>query len=1125
MRRSILKVLVAGLVTALVGVSIPAGIAHATVDDIWFVSQNQGLTAAPGNSNDCDNPDVVVNTAVSSSDLTAFFAGLTTFATVVFCAGTYLISETIEITHDINIFGVGPMSAGEFNKNVILDGKGANQIMRIVGNASAAIFNFVMRNGSATNSGSVVDCATGHSCGGALAIDTSGMVVVANMEFRDNAASGMGGAIGINGGTALVGGDVETCLSDPTVCRDAQVTISNSTFVGNSAYDGGAIGTAYLNVGDIQDHVMFENSTFYDNAASNEGDAVGIAFSYVSMRNNTVVEPTWPSHSIISGDIDLTDNIIAVQGGTNNGAVSCKNVNDLGGNIALDSSCDFSAEWPGWDTRSLATSYIFEAYADLHLTDLGYFGDGTTEMIAITQYSPAQSFGHAYADCPVEDQRSANRSFNTDDSYCDAGAFERETHLFGQLVDGDGYGFNGDGTSASPEEVPIGGELNINDLSGGLGLLRGRMYDEAVDKWSDITFPYTDWSVGNRHLIAMHNWFGFYEPYEYDLKYVYPYSWEWNDCTLGQTFCIESATISHDGSEVDLRHTNYYGVWGKAQFLDGGNAVTSFNWWLDGDIPEELLNDTVTLVLHTGELAPRMTTSYSNNLQITVDDSGGYNKLTITGKPTEINWLAGADIGYSACASSGSCGDDTTRSSMNDIVFSGNSQDLHTWGTDADKFAGFYSAQNAQFGPSVSVLALQFAVYPDPYWELTLGNPHLDAVGDLNTGKLNAWMPGAYFESLETTAAAAAAVGFTVISNETIGSESVTRVIPADVQVVDGGLMLTIDSIGYSTNKIRVYNVPDSGIGVTELNYGGNQTHNGHSAEFSFLMDRDVTGLTDSDLEINPASTATGCSVSAEMSGTTEVLAHVTGCTSDGTVGVRLKANSLTWGSDTGPSNESSSPFVTLDNRGPLSYGLQTSAKSPNKASTIAYTITFDETIMGLTGADFVNLGTATGCQFSPNASTGTSFTISVTHCSKSGTLQLKFLGTGVTDVAENIGSVATSTKKITLDRVKPSLKATVFTPLTTTSRTLLFTISATNRPEQLNCASITAADFVITAGRFVRSTISGTSCLIAVSSTVASGIVGQTTVAKARSLKIADKAGNLSSAIAALPLAWRLVA
>ena len=667
------------------------------------------------------------------------------------------------------------MSAGDFNKNVILDGKDSNQIMRIVGDADANIFNFVMRNGSASNSGSIVDCATEHSCGGAIAIDTSGSVVIANMEFRDNAASGLGGAIGINGGSALVSGNVETCLSDPTVCRDAQVTVSQSTFIGNSAYDGGAIGSVYLNIGDIQDHVMIENNTFFDNAATNDGDAVGVSFSYISMRNNTVVEPIWPSHSIIFGGVDLSNNIIAVQGGTKNGAVSCSNVTDLGGNIALDGTCGFNEEWPGWETSSLATSYVFGSYADLHMTELGYFGDGTTEMFAITQYSPAQSFGLLYSDCATNDQRSALRSFNGVDAYCDAGAFERETHLSDQLVAGNGGGFNGAGTSVSPAEIPIGGELNINGLSGGLGALRGEMYDESLGTWSHITFPYTDWSVGNRHLVAMHNWFGLYEPYEYDLKYVYPYTWEWNDCTVPQTFCVESAVISHDGSDVDLRHTNYYGVSVQAQFLDGGNAVTSFNWWIDGDIPADLLNDSVTIVIHTGDLTPRMTTSYSKNLLITVDDSAGYNKLTITGKPTEINWLAGADIGYSTCASSGSCGDDTTRSSTNDIIFSGNSQDLHTWGSDADKFAGFYSAQDAQFGPSVSVLALQFAVYPDPYWELTLGNPHLNATGDLNTGKLNAWMPGAYFESLGTTAASAAAIGFTVISNETIGSETATR--------------------------------------------------------------------------------------------------------------------------------------------------------------------------------------------------------------------------------------------------------------------------------------------------------------------------------------------------------------
>ena len=94
MQRIFRRLVSAAVVTALVGVVMPVGIAHAATDNNWFVSQNQSLTAAPGDSNDCDNPDVVVNTSVSSSALTTFFSGLTTGAVVVFCTGPYLISPT-----------------------------------------------------------------------------------------------------------------------------------------------------------------------------------------------------------------------------------------------------------------------------------------------------------------------------------------------------------------------------------------------------------------------------------------------------------------------------------------------------------------------------------------------------------------------------------------------------------------------------------------------------------------------------------------------------------------------------------------------------------------------------------------------------------------------------------------------------------------------------------------------------------------------------------------------------------------------------------------------------------------------------------------------------------------------
>lgn len=65
-------------------------------------------------------------------------------------------------------------------------------------------------------------------------------------------------------------------------------------------------------------------------------------------------------------------------------------------------------------------------------------------------------------------------------------------------------------------------------------------------------------------------------------------------------------------------------------------------------------------------------------------------------------------------------------------------------------------------------------------------------------------------------------------------------------------------------------------------------------------------------------------------------------------------------------------------------------------AGPFTYTLAFSTSITGLEAGDFTNGGTATGCVFSPSASSGTSFTITITSCS-SGTLIARITAGSVT--------------------------------------------------------------------------------------------------------------------------------
>jgi hypothetical protein len=69
---------------------------------------------------------------------------------------------------------------------------------------------------------------------------------------------------------------------------------------------------------------------------------------------------------------------------------------------------------------------------------------------------------------------------------------------------------------------------------------------------------------------------------------------------------------------------------------------------------------------------------------------------------------------------------------------------------------------------------------------------------------------------------------------------------------------------------------------------------------------------------------------------------------------------------------------------GPTVSSFSTNAATPtNTTNSLLYSLTFSETVTGIAAGDFTNVGNATGCTFSPSASSGISVTIAVASCSE----------------------------------------------------------------------------------------------------------------------------------------------
>lgn len=137
----------------------------------------------------------------------------------------------------------------------------------------------------------------------------------------------------------------------------------------------------------------------------------------------------------------------------------------------------------------------------------------------------------------------------------------------------------------------------------------------------------------------------------------------------------------------------------------------------------------------------------------------------------------------------------------------------------------------------------------------------------------------------------------------------------------------------------------------------------------------------------------------------------------------------------------------------PTVTGFTSSQSSPtNTSSSISFALSFSQNVNTVAASDFSNAGTATGCTFTPNASSGSSFTLSITDCSE-GTLipqvgANQVFGTVTNSNGPTETSVATTT--IRIDRTSPAIASisppisTIYGPNTQLNFTVNFSESVT---------------------------------------------------------------------------------
>ena len=251
---------------------------------------------------------------------------------------------------------------------------------------------------------------------------------------------------------------------------------------------------------------------------------------------------------------------------------------------------------------------------------------------------------------------------------------------------------------------------------------------------------------------------------------------------------------------------------------------------------------------------------------------------------------------------------------------------------------------------------------------------------------------------------------------------------------------------------------------VTSITTVGASPNNAGSEQFTVTFSENVTGVATSDFVLANTGSVAGTIASVTGSGSTYTV-NVTGVTGDGTMRLDLNGNGAGITDTAGngiAAGYASGQTYTIEHTPPNVASITTTAPTTNNAGTETFTVTFSESVSGVTANDFVlsNTGSVAGTIGSVTGS-GSTYTVTVNNVIGDGTMRLDLngTGTGITDAAGN-GIVAgyASGQTYTIEHTAPVVNAIdTVAPATNNAGTETFNVTFSE-----NVTGVTANDFVL---------------------------------------------------------------
>jgi len=194
---------------------------------------------------------------------------------------------------------------------------------------------------------------------------------------------------------------------------------------------------------------------------------------------------------------------------------------------------------------------------------------------------------------------------------------------------------------------------------------------------------------------------------------------------------------------------------------------------------------------------------------------------------------------------------------------------------------------------------------------------------------------------------------------------------------------------------------------------------NATSAVFTAAFSQSIQGLEATDFSFS--GTASGCTINS-ITGAGASYSITVGNCSDGTVLLNLAADSV-FGATTGPIALATSSTLTFDRKKPVF--TITPPATPNNSATLAFSVTADETVTGISASSFTVSGTS--CTIGTVSGSAATYTVNITGCSATSTAALTLKANAAIDPAANAGPTAAITSSsVTVDRVVPAVSSIV---------------------------------------------------------------------------------------------------